>query len=93
VIPLLVWLHRYSPLVHEQPVPKVSGLYSTQWQIGSVFLLVAGIAVAATSLLGQTVSGLRAGLILFGAGFLLFEANMVRIYRHLWLRDGQEENG
>jgi len=47
--------------------------------------VTAGILVAAASLLGQSVPGLRAGLIIFGGGFLLFEANMVRVYRHLWL--------
>ena len=47
--------------------------------------VTAGILVAAASLLGQSVPGLRAGLILFGEGILFFNANMVRVYHHVWL--------
>jgi len=83
VIPLLVWLHRYSPIVHDQPVPKVGELYSSRWQTWSFWPLVAGVLVTAGSLLFQTGTGLRSGLLLFGGGALLFEANMLRIYAHL----------
>jgi hypothetical protein len=83
VIPLLVWLHRYSPIVHDQPVPKVSDLYSSQWQGWSFTLLVAGIVVAAGSLFFHSTTGLRAGLVLFGGGVLLFQGNMLQVYGHL----------
>ena len=83
VIPLLVWLHRYSPIVHDEPVPKVSELYSERWQAWSFFLLIPGIILAATAFLLQSVAGLRAGLLLFEGGVLLFEANMLRVYGHL----------
>jgi len=84
VIPLLVWLHRYSPIVHDQPVPKVSDLYSSQWQGWSFTLLVAGVVVAAGSLFFHSTTGLRTGLVLFAGGALLFQANMLQVYGHLW---------
>jgi hypothetical protein len=83
VIPLLVWLHRYAPFVHERRVPKVGELYSNRWQIWSLSLLVAGVVVTAGGLLFAWPSGLRAGLLVFGGGLLVFEANMVRVYGHL----------
>jgi hypothetical protein len=83
VIPLLVWLHRYSPLVHDQPVPKVGDLVSSRWQRWSFALLLAGVVVVTGSLLCQSPAGLRAGLVLFLMGLLFFEANMVRVYGHL----------
>ena len=83
VIPLLVWLHRYLPIVHDQPVPKVSDLYSSQWQAWSFTLLVAGVVVAAGSLFFHSATGLRAGLVLFGGGVLLFQGNMLQVYGHL----------
>lgn len=83
VIPLLVWLHRYSPIVHDEPAPKVSDLYSERWQVWSFFLLVPGVIFTAGALLLQSVAGLRAGLLLLGGGVLLFEANMLRVYGHL----------
>lgn len=85
VIPLLVWLHRYSPIVHDQPVPRAGDLYSTRWQVWSFSLLVAGVVAAAGSLFVQSTTRLRVGLVLFGGGALLFEANMVWVYGHLWL--------
>jgi hypothetical protein len=83
VIPLLVWLHRYSPLLHDPPVPKVADLYSTRWQIGSYSLLVTGIGLTAVTLFAQSLTGLRAGLALIGGGLVLFEANMVQVFAHL----------
>ncbi len=83
VIPLLVWLHRYSRIVHDQPVPRVAELYSARWQVWSFLLLAPGVALTAGALLLQSVAGLRAGLLLFGSGVLLFDANMARVYRHL----------
>lgn len=83
VIPLLVWLHRYAPLVHDQPVPKVGELYSERWQAWSFLLLVPGILLAAAAILFSSAAGLRAGLLLIGGGVLLFEVNMFRVYGHL----------
>ena len=83
VIPLLVWLHRYSPIVHDEPVPKVNELCSERWQVWSFFLLIPGVILAATAFLLQSVASLRAGLLLFEGGVLLFEANMLRVYGHL----------
>ncbi len=83
VIPLLVWLHRYSPIVHDEPVPKVGELYSERWQVWSFLLLIPGVALTASSLLIESVTGLRAGLLLLVVGVLLFEANMLRVYSHL----------
>lgn len=83
VIPLLVWLHRYSPIVHDQPAPKVNELYSERWQVWSFFFLIPGVILAAAALLLQSVASLRAGLLLLGGGVLLFEANMFRVYGHL----------
>jgi hypothetical protein len=83
VIPLLVGLHRYSPLLHDPPVPKVADLYSTRWQIGSYSLLVTGIGLTAVTLFAQSLTGLRAGLALISGGLVLFEANMVQVFAHL----------
>lgn len=83
VIPLLVWLHRYSPIVHDQPVPKVGELYSERWQVWSFRLLVPGVALVSGALLLQSAASLRVGLLLLGGGVLLFEANMFRVYGHL----------
>ncbi len=91
VIPLLVWLHRYSPIVHDQPVPRVAELYSERWQVWSFLLLAPGVALAAGALLLQSVAGLRAGLLLFGSGVLLFDANMARVYRHLRPAKGRDD--
>ncbi len=83
VIPLLVWLHRYSPIVHDEPVPRVGELYSERLQVWSFLLLIPGVVLAAGSLLLESVTGLRAGLLLLGGGVLLFESNMLRVYSHL----------
>ncbi len=83
VIPLLVWLHRYSPIVHDEPVPKVGELYSERWQVWSFLFLIQGVTLAAGSLLLESVTGLRAGLLLLGGGVVLFEANMLRLYCRL----------
>ncbi|MBI4841450.1 MAG: cbb3-type cytochrome c oxidase subunit I [candidate division NC10 bacterium] len=83
VVPLLVWLHRYSPIVHDEPVPKVGELSSVRWQVWSFFFLIPGVILAAAALLLQSVAGLRAGLLLLGGGVVLFEANMLRVYGHL----------
>jgi cbb3-type cytochrome oxidase subunit 1 len=83
VIPLLVWLHRYSPSVHERPVPRVGELYSERWQVCSFHLLLLGVVLSSGALLLESAAGLRAGLLVLGAGVFLFEANMVRVYGHL----------
>jgi len=83
VIPLLVWLHRYSPIVHERPVPRVGELYSERWQVCSFHLLLLGVVLSSGALLLESAAGLRAGLLALGAGVLLFEANMLRVYGHL----------
>lgn len=83
VIPLLVWLHRYSSIVHDEPVPKVGQLSSERWQAWSFLCLIPGVLVVGFALLLGSVTGLRAGLLLFGGGVLLFEVNMARVYRHL----------
>ncbi|HSD51367.1 MAG TPA: hypothetical protein VLG48_08165 [Candidatus Methylomirabilis sp.] len=78
VIPVLVWLHRYSPLLHDQPVPKVAELYSTRRQIG-FSPLVTGIGLTAVTFFVQSLTELRAGLALIGGGLVLFESNMVQV--------------
>lgn len=83
VIPLLVWLHRYAPIVHDQPVPRVDELYSERWQVWSFLLLAAGVGLTSTALLFEFLTGLRVGLLLLSAGVMLFEANMVRVCSHL----------
>ncbi len=83
VVPLLVWLHRYSPIVHDEVVPRVGELYSERCQVWSFLLLIPGVVLAAGSLLLESVIGLRAGLLLLGGGLLLFESNMLCVYSHL----------
>jgi cbb3-type cytochrome oxidase subunit 1 len=83
VIPLLMWLHRYAPVVHDMPIPKVSDLYSLRWQVWSFLGLVLGVILSAGALLLKSAIALRSGLLCLGAGVLLFEANMLRVYRHL----------
>ncbi|MBI2162721.1 MAG: cbb3-type cytochrome c oxidase subunit I [candidate division NC10 bacterium] len=83
VVPLLVWLHRYSPIVHDEPVPKVSELCAERWQPWSFLLLVPGVILTAGGLILPSVASLRAGLLLLGGGVLVFEANMLRVYGHV----------
>jgi hypothetical protein len=42
-----------------------------------------GVVLSSGALLLESAAGLRAGLLVLGAGVLLFEANMVRVYGHL----------
>ncbi|HEX9901115.1 MAG TPA: hypothetical protein VGC81_17940 [Candidatus Methylomirabilis sp.] len=66
-------------------LPTARGdLYSSQWQGWSFTLLVAGVVVAAGSLFFHSTTGLRTGLVLFAGGALLFQANMLQVYGHLW---------
>ncbi len=83
VIPLLVWLHRYAPIAHDEPVPKVGDLASERWQVWSFLFLIPGVILTAGSLLLGSLAGLRASLLLLGAGVLVFETNMLRVYGHL----------
>jgi hypothetical protein len=83
VIPLLVWLHRYAPIVHDQPVPKVGELPSEVWQGWSFLLLVAGMVLTSIALFFEFMAALRVGLLLLSAGVMVFEVNLVRVYSHL----------
>jgi hypothetical protein len=91
VIPLLVWLHRYAPVVHDWEVPKVSDLSWGRWQAWSFSLLLSGVVVTSAFLLHPSVLGVRAGLLLFGAGVVLFGATMLRVYGHLRVARGRLE--
>jgi hypothetical protein len=84
VVPLAVWLHKYAPIVHDVEVPKVSDLCLGRWSDWSFFLLLPGVLLPAGSLYFQSAAGLRVGLLVLGAGILVFEANMLRVYAHLW---------
>jgi hypothetical protein len=90
VVPLLVWLDRYMPFLHDQQVPKVSELASERWQRWSFALLVTGVLLSSGSLAIESAPGLRAGLILLVLGVLLFAANMLRVYAHLLPAPGHQ---
>ena len=84
VTPLVVWMHRYAPRRQQgELVPPVNSLSSPKRQAISYSLCVPGVLLGAAGLFVQSVPVLRAGLAFLTAGFLVFEADMLCVYRHL----------
>ena len=84
VTPLVVWMHRYAPRRQQgEPVPPVNSLSSPKRQAISYSLCVPGVLLGAAGLFVQSVPVLRTGLALLTVGFLVFEADMLSVYRHL----------
>jgi len=85
VTPLVVWMHQYAPRRQQgEPVPPVNSLSSAKRQAISYSLCVPGILLGAAGLFLQSVPVLRTGLVLLILGFLVFETDMLSVYRHLW---------
>lgn len=71
ILPFLTWLHRFSPRVGEEDVPKVADLTDPRFQWTTLALLGPGIAVLAASVaLGLPVPARGAAAVVL-AGMLL----------------------
>jgi hypothetical protein len=83
ILPFLVWFHRYSDVVGQEPVPALHQLYSEVWQRRGFWLLHAGVAGTAAGLLAASPRIIRGGLMVLAAGAWIFGLNMLAMYRHL----------
>src|SRR5690606_19465824 len=68
IVPFLVWLHRFGPLVGKRPVPRVADLYSTRLAAVAVTLLAGGSAGLTLSTLLGAVEAARPSALAFAVG-------------------------
>jgi hypothetical protein len=81
ILPFLVWLHRFGPLVGRRPVPRVADLYAAAPGNAAVALLAAGSAgMVAATLLGSTDAA-RVAALAYAAGAAVVALQMLSISR------------
>ncbi len=84
IVPFQVWYHSYARQVGRFRVPALADLYSER-------LLVAGLGLVLTGVLGAALGAalaseliVRAGALVLLAGLGVFLVNLGRMFRHFW---------
>lgn len=76
IVPFLVWLHRFSPLVGLKKVPAASELLPERPKQVQYFAMHAGLAALVGGVLAGSPSLRTAGAAVFGLSALLFARNL-----------------
>lgn len=80
IIPFLVWLHRFGPLLGKRPVPRVLDLYDTRIATGAGALLGLGSAgLLAATLAAPALA--RPAAVAYALGAAVVTAQMLAIFR------------
>ncbi len=81
ILPFLVWLHRFGPLVGKRPVPRVADLYAASPANVAAALMACGAAgMVAATLAGSIVSA-RVASLTYAAGAVVVAWQMLGISR------------
>lgn len=81
ILPFLVWLHRFGPLVGKVAVPQVADLYSARTATVAAALLGSGTAGLVAATLAGAAPAARAAAGVFAAGAAVLAAQMLMIAR------------
>ena len=79
ILPFLNWLHRYSRVAGQRPVPLLRELVDERLAWSSFSLLLAGFVGVLSGLLTGNVAVVRGGGIVYAAGALVFALNAARL--------------
>jgi len=81
IVPFLVWMHRFGPVVGKRPVPKVAELYSASWARIAATLLTVGVVMLVLAVAVGSAAAARIGAVSFLAGGLVEAAQMALLSR------------
>lgn len=81
ILPFLVWLHRFGPLVGRRPVPRVADLYSARGGTVAMALLGSGTAALVAATLAGAAWAARPAAAVFAAGAAVVAVQMLMIAR------------
>ncbi len=84
IVPFQVWYHTYARHVGRSRVPALADLYSERLQRLSLGLVLAGVLGVVPAAALASPGGVRAAVLVLGAGVLVFTVNLARILRHFW---------
>ena len=79
IVPFLVWLHRWSPLVGRQPVPTLRELAARAWMRLQLALFAAGVVLLVAGMLAGLTPLVRAGAGVLLTSAVLLAVNFLRI--------------
>ena len=79
ILPFLNWLHRFSGVAGQQPVPLLRELVDERLAWTSFALLLTGFAGVLTGLLATDAAIVRAAGSLYAAGALVYASNVARL--------------
>ena len=79
IVPFLVWLHRWSPLVGRQPVPTLRELTARIWIRTQLGLFAAGAALVVAGLFAAAPPLVRTGATALGGSTVLLAVNFLRV--------------
>lgn len=81
ILPFLVWLHRFGPLVGRKQVPRVADLYAARPANAAAALLAMGAAGMVGATLAGSAEAARVAALLYAAGAAVVAVQMLGISR------------
>lgn len=81
IVPFLVWLHRFGPLVGKRPVPRVADLYTAPPANAAAALLACGAAGMVAATLAGSIVTARVAALAYAAGAAVVAWQMLGISR------------